>query len=422
MERSADLCDSATLNIKPYYGSTRKVRLRFTKYTIGSDPSADISLEDPFLSPIHATIYLDKQNYVIEDNDSKNGTFLNGTRVYKAILYEKSNIRVGRSFIEIENEEKKEKEKKNLPEGILADSAAMERIIGEAKSVACSDVPILILGETGTGKDILANSIHTWSRRPGAYLPIYASNADVLLNTGALGNGGYRSMQNCVNSLHFPNRGTLFLDEIGNLSSGGQEKLLNLMEKKESKTKRFSLGGDNNFRLISVSSKNLEEEIWKGNFRLDLYYRISGLVLRIPPLRERRDEIIPIAEKTLQKNSLLLDPECKGKLLSHDWPGNVRELLMVIRRAIILVKNRGGHVVSPEYIDFPLKERKLAWIENEGICSLKEMEKLLIQKALNRTGWSRLQTAKELGISRSSLFQKMRLYGFQEKSKAKKRS
>ena len=423
IHRPDGLCDLSLLRVKPYHGSARKVRLKFTRYTIGSDPSADIFLEDPFLSKIHATIYLNKQHYFIEDNDSKNGTFLNGTRVYKAALSENSSIRIGRSFIEIENEGKQEKEKNKLPEGILADSPVMERIIVEARSAAFSKVPILILGETGTGKDILAKLIHGWSRRKGAYLSLYAGNEDTQFGIhpfGCKGVGRAHSVQNGMKALQFPHGCTLFLDEIGSLSPKGQETLLSSMEKKKSKFPGFWGVGGNDVRLISASSGNLEEEVWKGNFRLDLYYRISGLVLRIPPLRERKEEIIPIAEKTLQKNSLLLDPECIGKLLSHNWPGNVRELLMVIRRAILLVKNRGGHIVSPEYIDFPLKERKLAWIENEGICSLKEMEKLLIQKALLRSSWSRLQTARELGISRTTLFQKMRQYGFQEHKKGKK--
>lgn len=412
-ERLHPMCD---LVLRPYYGAKKKLRLFRTQYTIGRDESCDICLDDPFLSSRHAELRVNKEGdgYCIEDLSSKNGTFLNGVRVQKAPLPSSGVLRLGRSTLAWSNQSI---ENFSTGDWIVADPF-MSETLNRLKVLAKSNISILLLGETGTGKEVLARIMHQWSARASApYIPINgALTGGNLAESELFGHqkGAYTgSESNRLGALRSANSGTLFLDEVADIPLSTQIKLLRALESGEVK----ALGSDRaehaDFRLITATSQNLEQKISDGSFRLDLYYRIAGFVVHIPPLRERPKDILAIAQKFIQDRGFDLDKECEGKLLSYSWPGNVRELKATIERAIVLARSESVVRILPSHLsgfekNFMQKE------EQFRPRTLETLERECIQGALERNGWSRSVAAKELGIARSTLFEKMKKFKLQD--------
>lgn len=405
--------------LNSYFGAKRKIILRYTKYKIGSAPEADLQLYDPFVSKDHANLILGSDGgFYIEDAGSKNGIYLNGTKVQRAKLPANGTLRLGRSTISW-----REKDDQNFSEVAerfwIADPAMKDALL-KLKAIAQSNIPILLLGETGTGKELIAQLIHQWSARSsGSFVPMNGALASGgLMESELFGHkkGAYTgSDSNRTGALLAAHNGTLFLDEVADIPLETQVKLLRSLEGGEVK----ALGSDriqkSNFRLITATSQHLEDMVEKKAFRLDLYYRISGFIWRIPPLRERPQDIKLIAKKIGEKNSCLLSAEAEAKLLSHRWPGNVRELCAVMNRASVLAKKEEQTILGPNHIEFMETKVRFKQLDGEKFFSLEEIEKFYIQKCLERNTWSRTVAAKELGIARSTLFEKMRKYGLRDK-------
>lgn len=406
------------VRIAPYFGNKRKIQLRRTSYLIGSDPSCDILLQDPFVSKQHARLELQLGGgYFIEDLESKNGVYLNGIRIKKAILSSEGQMRIGRSFISwcLEAAEIADSD---LPVDWIVADPAMRDLLRELKLMSRSNLPILILGGTGSGKEALAALVHQWSSRSGGqFVILNGGNAEgSLIESELFGHlkGAYTGAENNRNgALVAAHNGTLYVDEIGDLPLNTQLRLLRAFESGEVK----ALGSDKvsfvDVRLVSATSVNLEEKIASGDFRLDFYYRVAGHVLRIPPLRDRPLDICAIAKHTLQKRGQVLDAESEAKLLSHSWPGNVRELRNVIERASLWAKAAHSEVVLPAHIFLsPCRELPR---QVERSRTLDEVEAELIRQSLERSGWNRKVVAGELGIARSTLFQKMKKYRLRDR-------
>ena len=408
------------LLLTPYFGAKKKIILRYTRYQIGSGAEADLRLYDPYVSKSHAQLRLGSDGgFLIEDLDSKNGIFLNGTKIQRAKLPSSGSLRLGRSTISWG-------EKTEL--GVLGDLGSfwvadegMKQALLKLKLIAQSNIPILLLGETGTGKELLAKLIHRWgSRSSGSLVPINGALAGGgLVDSELFGHkkGAYTGSESSrVGALLAAHNGTLFLDEVADLPLDTQVKLLRALEGGEVK----ALGSDKiqhaDFRLVTATSQSIEALVESKQFRLDLFYRISGFTLRIPPLRERPADIRWIAKKILEKKGLQLSAEAEAKLLSHVWPGNVRELHAVLNRSILLAAAEKEHFLLPAHIDFTNENQcGLQHQVAEKKCSLEEIEKFFIQKSLERNSWSRSIVAQELGIARSTLFEKMRKYGLRDK-------
>ena len=150
-------------------------------------------------------------------------------------------------------------------------------------------------------------------------------------------------------------------------------------------------------------------------FRLDLFYRVAGSTFHVPPLRNRSEDIVGITDSFLGQLGLTCESEAKALLLSHPWPGNVRELLNVLKRSVVLANLGGSKSLLPEYIDLKSPIVPSILEQDQKICTIEAMEADLVKRVLVRTGWSRSQTAKELGIARSTLFEKMKKYGFRDR-------
>ncbi|MBX3009331.1 MAG: sigma-54-dependent Fis family transcriptional regulator [Melioribacteraceae bacterium] len=306
---------------------------------------------------------------------------------------------------------------KNL---IIGDSEKLREILRLSERSAKSESNILLEGETGTGKELIAEFIHKNSNR--ADKPIVAINCaslpDQLLESELFGyeRGAFTDAKTSKQGLvEIANGGTLFLDEIGELSLTLQPKLLRFLENGEFRR----IGGisnlNSNVRVIGATNKNLMEEAEKKNFRRDLLFRLNVITLTIPPLRERENDVIALAEYFLQKKSPIraikkLSPESQKLLQSYSFPGNVRELEHMIERAVIF---SDGEFIHPKDLNMPKDEFNFGTnfsIENEQILPLEDLEKIYIKKALDFFNWNRENTARALDISQKTLYTKIIKY------------
>jgi DNA-binding NtrC family response regulator len=292
--------------------------------------------------------------------------------------------------------------------GIVYRSAAMHALVQMATQVARADVPVLITGPNGAGKEILAEIIQANSSvRNGPFVRVNAGAlpADLLeselfgAEAGAY-TGASKSREGRFEAAH---GGTLFLDEIGNLPLGGQAKLLRVLQTGEFERLGSSQTRKVNVRIVSATNASLPEAIRQGRFREDLYYRLNVIELQVPPLADRRDDVLPLALHFLERG-FELQPEAERALLRHDWPGNVRELRNCIQRACLLAGSRRigaadlilpGTGTSGSFETLPAREPDRDEIEG----------------ALARHDGVIARAARDLGLSRQSLYRRMEKLG-----------
>jgi two-component system response regulator HydG len=299
-------------------------------------------------------------------------------------------------------------------DNIIGASPGMESIFRIIPEVAGSDSSVLISGETGTGKELVARAIHSAS--PRANHPFIAINCgaipDSLLETELFGHqkGAFTdAVQARKGFLEVVCGGTLFLDEVGEISAKMQVDLLRVLEDKKFERigSRQTLQTD--FRLISATSRHLEKRIAERRFREDFYYRINVIKIEIPPLRDRKEDIALLVAHFLRKYSQetakqvdRITRRAEKLLQQYDWPGNVRELKNVIERAVVLSQSRTLHAN-----DFPFLSRGA---ENGKRRSLKQLEQDHIRKMLQEHEWNITRTADILGINRATLHKKIKRY------------
>jgi len=307
-------------------------------------------------------------------------------------------------------------------ENIIAKSPEMQRVIEVIKIVAKSNATVLITGNSGTGKELVARAIHSQSyRRDKPFIAVScAALPESLLESELFGHekgsftGAYAQKKGKFESA---NKGTLFLDEIGEMSANIQVHLLRILEEKE-----FTRVGGNELlkvdvRVISATNRDLHEAVANGKFREDLYYRLNVVTIELPPLRERKEDIPLLADYFLkkfteenQKEITGFSPDAVDLLLKHEWPGNVRELENAIERAVILAKDP-----SIQVTDLPHDTLLSAGLPTLQGQFLKEVERNHILKILTESQGNYSQTARILGISRMSLYNKVRAYGLDVK-------
>ncbi len=297
---------------------------------------------------------------------------------------------------------------------IIGDSIALKQVVASAKRVAESDAIILIIGPSGTGKELIANLIHKSSPRgDGPFVPVNCSSIpDTLLESELFGHekGAFTNAYSAKPGLvEVANGGTLFLDEVGDISPIIQPKLLRFLETGDFRR----VGGTNEMRVdvrvISATNKNLQEESRAGRFREDLLYRLNVITIRVPSLKDHREDIPILVEYFLKKKSRrkepkLLNEEAMKMLMAYDWPGNVRELEHVIEGAIILAPNQ-----MIEAKDLHIADHQMT--TTTGTLSIEDVEKEHIDKVLKIFSGNRKKTAEALGISEKGLYLKIKEYG-----------
>jgi DNA-binding NtrC family response regulator len=304
-------------------------------------------------------------------------------------------------------------------DNIIGQGPAMEKIFGLIPEVAKSDSSILLIGETGTGKELVAKAIHAKSKR--SYFPFIPINCgaipDSLLESELFGHqkGAFTGATHSRKGfLEVVSGGTLFLDEIGEVSAKMQIDLLRVLEEK----KITRIGNCNpvtvDFRLISATRRDLEQEIAAGNFREDFFYRINVITIHIPPLRERKEDIPLLIQHFLEKYSHEttkrvdhITRDATKRLIAYEWPGNVRELENAIERAVVLSKSR-----TLDIQDFSFFETSPSMPSKP--MSLREMETNYIQRILDECGWNVTKAAKILDINRVTLHKKIKRFEMQK--------
>jgi DNA-binding NtrC family response regulator len=307
-------------------------------------------------------------------------------------------------------------------ENIITKSPKMQRLIELIKIVGKSTATVLITGESGTGKELVARAIHSQSSRHNkpfiavscAALPESLLESELFGHEKGSFTGAYTQKKG---KFEFANGGTIFLDEVGEMSANIQVHLLRVLEEKE-----FTRVGGNepirvDVRVISATNKDLRKAIEKQEFREDLYYRLNVVNIELPPLRERKEDVPLLAEHFLnkfaadnRKEVTGFSPDAMEFLLDYDWPGNVRELENAIERAVILAKDSLIIVA-----DLPQENLSLVRLSSTG-KNLKEVEKNHVLNVLRKTGGNYSEAARILGISRMTLYNKAKEYGFDVKN------
>ncbi|MBP8130062.1 MAG: sigma-54-dependent Fis family transcriptional regulator [Candidatus Hydrogenedentes bacterium] len=302
----------------------------------------------------------------------------------------------------------------DIPAHLVVESAAMRAVLEQAARVADSDVTVLVLGESGVGKEVIAKFIHNASSRKS--MPMVRVDCGTLpenlVESELFGHekGAFTSAETQRRGqFEIAGGGTMFLDEIGELPLSIQPKFLNVLE-----TGLFRRVGGNteigtDVRVIAATNRELEEDVRAGRFREDLYYRLNVFPLKVPPLRERPDAILPLADHFLKNRKLRLSPATERLLRAYDWPGNVRELRNAMERAAILVH---GSLILPA--DLPPQLQNASVTARPGsvlVGDMDEIQRRAILEALEKTSGNKTRAAALLGISRRNLIYKLRDYG-----------
>ena len=303
----------------------------------------------------------------------------------------------------------------------VGESAAFRAVVARAQRVALTDADVLIQAESGTGKELLAKLIHHASTRSGG--PFVAVNCSAfpenLLESELFGHmrGAFTGASATKpGKFELADGGTLLLDEIGEMPLSLQPKLLRVLQEREIDRLGDTRSVPVNVRVIATTNRMLHDQLQNGEFRADLYYRLNVVPLTIPPLRERRPDILPLAEFFLRKyepkdrrGAFQLGAEFAAQLKLHDWPGNVRELENVIRRALALST---GLLLGPQHLE---SQGVQASAGRNGTLqsgvTLQEMERRLLEKTLEATGGNRTRAAELMGVSLRTVRNKIREYG-----------
>ncbi len=338
---------------------------------VGKAPDNDLVLDDKTVSRYHLEVVRTEQGVMVRDLASRNGTLIDGVRVREAMIEPGSLISVGgtRLLIRVDLEGTVTPPSASSAFQLaIGQSVAMRRIFGLLERVAPTDATVLLTGETGTGKDVLARSVHLASARRAGPFEVVDCGAisPTLVESELFGHerGAFTGALNAhEGAFERAARGTLFIDELGELPPAVQPKLLRALEARQVRRVGGKRTVDVNVRVIAATTRNLEEEIARGTFRQDLFFRLAVVTARVPPLRERTEDIGPLAQHLLRGfggESLTLGSRALAQLRSHDWPGNVRELRNVLEREMVLSRAAGRTTIDAVGLKAPKPNAPLA--------------------------------------------------------------
>ncbi len=386
---------------------------------IGRSTRGDLTLSDKTVSNFHLEIESGSTGIHVRDMGSTNGTRVDGQKIQSLILEIGSEIQIGNTSLKVFIEEETTPVPPPALGSLVGKSPKMQAVYQLVRKGAKGDPPILIQGETGCGKEVVAKEIHRLSDRSSAQLVTIDCSAipkDLIESelfghekgsfTGATGQrkGAFELAQG----------GTVFLDEIGELPIDMQPKLLRVLEEKHFKRIGGSECIKSDFRVIAATNRWLDQEVVKGNFRQDLYFRLYVIPIFLPPLRERQEDI-PLLVHHFLKGKCIHVPQPVLKILTeHPWPGNVRELRNVLERGVVMME---GNTLKMEDLLFLGEGKKgggpMPWQDSETArppVSLEEIERQVIQRAINTHNGDKKAVARELGIALSTLYEKIKRF------------
>lgn len=311
---------------------------------------------------------------------------------------------------------------------ILGNNKDFKASINLSRKIAKSNINMLITGESGTGKELFARAIHVESGREGYFVPINCSaipneliESELFGYSGGAFTGALKSGK--IGKIELANKGTLFLDEIGDMPLNMQPKLLRVLEDMEITRVGSEKPIKVNIRVIAATNKDLPKMVEEGTFRKDLYYRLNSVVLNLPALRDRKDDIPILVNRFVEDycmeygvNILKITPEVMNIFINHKWEGNIRELKNVIERIVVLAKNNGTDIIDMSYLPENLRntDTKVSDFRQEDIYDLNRIidnaEKEAITNAMRITRNNKARAAKLLNIPRSTLYFKLKKY------------
>jgi transcriptional regulator with GAF, ATPase, and Fis domain len=409
-------------------GPDRGARLRLTGdlARIGTGESCALRLKDPTVSRLHCALEVGRNAVRVVDSGSKNGTFVDGVRARDADITSGSTLKLGGTSIGIDLDD----DSIRVP---LSDKASLGRIIGESiemrrlyailERVAPTEATVLIQGETGTGKEVVAQSLHELSKRAaGPFVAVdCGSITESLIESELFGHvkGSFSgAIGNRAGLFEEADGGTIFLDEIGELPASLQPKLLRVLESREVRRVGSNAPKKIDVRVVAATNRDLASSVNEGTFREDLYFRLAVVPVRLPPLRARRDDIPALVQHFYERilgRGEVAPKELVASLVTRAWPGNVRELRNVVERSVSLGwKGNPDQAPAPKSVlpaglaslvpvDLALKEARQAWTE--------QFENVYVRALLERTDGNVSRAAEAAGVNRRFLQRMMARLG-----------
>ncbi len=401
--------------------------------SIGRGEGNVVRLDDPSVSRRHAKLLLDSE-LLVEDLGGANGTFLRDvtrsgptgqTQGLRRLMKDRAPITVGDTLVfgSVSAVIRHAPDTATgFPEldanggsahGVVVLDPSMKAVYAQADRAARALISVLLLGETGVGKEVLARAIH--ARSPRAKGPFVAFNCAALSETLLEGElfgherGAFTGATQAREGLfEAADGGSIFLDEVGELPLSTQVKLLRVLEERSVVRVGARTPKAIDLRFISATNRDLEQEVRDGRFRQDLFFRLNGIALTIPPLRKRPAELealvtafVNATSRQLDRQPLGVSPEAMQLLRAHDWPGNVRELRNVIERAVVLC---AGESITAEHLPTALQTGRVPTLDRSSFDdAVRSLERGRIVEALNQCSGNQTQAAKLLGISRRTL-------------------
>jgi DNA-binding NtrC family response regulator len=420
VERKALASQRIVLNIISADGKSRRTSLRQTETTFGTTDNCGVTVNDEYVSRRHCRLTHKNGRIILTDMGSTNGTYFDGIRIDHVSLPSEGSFQMGKTTIEYKLDRFAETIRPSIDSSLgpmIGNCEAMREVFALIERVASSDATVLVTGESGTGKDLVARLLHGLSHRSAK--PFISVNCgsipSSIIESQLFGHerGSFTgAVERMSGLIEQANGGTLFLDEIGEMPLELQTRLLHVIEQK--KIRR--LGGKEDiavdFRLVAATNRQLQRLVANGRFREDLFYRLFVVPIHLPALRERGDDVNLLAQNFAKELSpsgmkITLEEKAVSKFASHKWPGNVRELKNVIQRAILFAS--GGAIKAAD-ISFASIE-----IEAPGEHNLETKERNSILNALKANDGNQTKAAEILGIARTTLSTKVLKYGIDVK-------
>lgn len=377
--------------------------------TLGRDEAADLRLDDPGASRLHARVERRGETVLVTDLGSRNGTWVDGVQVGKSgtVAALHSVVRIGRSLFVVADVAPYSRQRPPELGGMIG-GASLDDARDALLTIGPTRSPVLVLGETGTGKEVVAGLVHELSQRAGPFValncaavPAELVDAELFGHARGAFSGATRERTGLFRTAH---GGTLFLDEIGEMPAPVQAKLLRTLETGEVRP----VGDDQSLvvdtRVVAATNRDVDELIESGAFRGDLLHRLAGLRVRLPPLRARREDVPLLSLAFAHAAGAELTSAALEALMLHPWPGNVRELRNVVAAAVEVARRKGRSEITDQDV-VPLL---VVPSVRRGSASRADQEQQRITEALERASGDVASAAALLGMGRSALYEALR--------------
>ncbi len=421
---SAQRWQAAQVRVRTPQGQQELHRLSGDEFTVGKEGGQDLVLADKFVSSRHLKIARKEGLFHVRDLGSANGTYVGGVRLFEADVPLFTTLRVGETELTLEPAQGAPK-KDTSYQGIIGNDPSVKQLAELIDRVAPSSAAVAIFGESGTGKELVARAVHNRSARAERpFIPVNcAAISKELIESELFGHekGAFTGAMNArKGAFEEADGGTLFLDEIGELPLDLQAKLLRALESGEIKRVGASRPMTVDVRVVAATNRELLADARAGKFREDLYYRLCVIPLHLSPLRNRRGDLLALAEHFVRLfapkgQTVRLSPAAVERLSTHSWPGNIRELRNVVHRALLLRKGPNIDVGDLSFDQEVNPDVGISVPELPPGMTLEQMleklERQIVESALRRFNHNRERVAKELGVARSTLFKRLKDWG-----------